>query len=213
MKSLRLNTIASFIEPLDSVADIGCDHAYLTIFLVKNKLVKKAIASDINQNALNIAINNIKKENLTNEIPIVLSDGLENINQDTIDTLVLSGMGTSTILKILKKVEKNKIKKIIIQSNNNLYNLRKLITKLGFYLHEEKVIYEKNHYYVIGKYLQDKKKLNKQELHFGLYNKDNQSYYNYINTELNKINQKITFKHFKEKIKIIREINLLKKYL
>ena len=42
MKSLILNTIASFIEPLDSVADIGCDHAYLTIFLVKNKLVKKA---------------------------------------------------------------------------------------------------------------------------------------------------------------------------
>ena len=51
MNSLRLKTVASFINQDDKVVDIGCDHAYLSIYLIKNKFCKKVIASDINENA------------------------------------------------------------------------------------------------------------------------------------------------------------------
>ena len=61
MISLKLKAIAFFIDKNDRVVDVGCDHAYLDIYLVKNGLCKNIIASDINENALNIAKNNIQK--------------------------------------------------------------------------------------------------------------------------------------------------------
>ena len=55
----RLNAIASLIEKDTNVIDVGCDHALLDIYLtLQNK--NKCIATDINENALNIAKKNIK---------------------------------------------------------------------------------------------------------------------------------------------------------
>ena len=107
--SKRLKAITLYISSDDCVADVGCDHGLLSIYLVENKLVKKVIASDINQNALNSAIANIKKRNLN--IETILSDGIENIPLKEINTLIISGMGTSTILHILNDNKKLKKKK------------------------------------------------------------------------------------------------------
>lgn len=213
MTPLRIKTIASFIEKEDKVADIGCDHAYLSILLIKNHLCQSVIASDIHENALNTAIKNIEKEHLEKEIPTILSDGLEHIDQKKIDTIVLAGMGTSTILQILEKVEKKQIKKLILQSNNDLYQLRKKVKKMGYSLQEEKVIYEKGHYYTIGMYTKKKRRLKKFELYFGLYDRKNKDYYTYLQKEYHKINAKITYKHFKEKLCLLYKLHLLKKYL
>lgn len=213
MTPLRIKTITSFIEKEDRVVDIGCDHAYLAIDLVKSKKCQRVVASDIHEKALNSAIKNIEKEHLEKEIPTILSDGLENIDQKEIDTIVIAGMGTSTILHILKKVEKDKIKKMVLQSNNDLYHLRKQTKKMGYYLQEEKVIYEKGHYYNIGKYTKEKRRLKKFELYFGLYDKKNMDYYRSLQKEYQKINTKITYKHFKKKINLFYKLHLLKKYL
>lgn len=213
MNSLRLKTIASFIEKNDRVADIGCDHAYLAIYLVKEHLCESVLASDIHVNALNNAKKNIQKEHLDKEISTVLSDGLENVNQKGLNTLVLSGMGTTTILHVVEKVEKDYIKKIIIQSNHDLYTLRKILPKFGYYLKEEKIIYEKKHYYTIGVYMQERRKLTKRELLFGLYNEQNKAYYSYLYKELIKINNRLSIKYLKEKIVLVSKIHLLKRYL
>lgn len=213
MGQLRLKTLASFIKKKDKVVDIGCDHAYLSIYLIKNNLCKSVIASDINSNALNNAKQNIKKEKLEKEIPTILSDGLENINQSKVDTIVVSGMGTATIVHILEKVEIDKIKKIILQSNNDLYSLRKKMQEFGYYLAQEKVVFEKKHYYVIGEYTKEPRKLKKRELIFGIYYFENKKYYQYLKQEFYKINKKIPFTRIKEKMHILWKMHLLKKYL
>ena len=97
----KLLKIATLINIDDKVVDIGCDHGYLSIYLAKNKICNKIIASDINENALNNAIGNIEKERLNNKIKVIISDGLQNIDKD-IDTAVIAGMGTNTILNIIK---------------------------------------------------------------------------------------------------------------
>lgn len=214
MKSLRLHTIASFIEYEDKVADIGCDHAYLSIYLTENSLCEKVIATDINKNALQIAIKNIKKNNLENKIKTYLSDGLKNVDDYEIDTLVISGMGTNTILQILNNIEKFSIKKLVLQSNNDLPTLRNSLRKRNFYLQKEKVIYEKKHFYVIGVYTKEKTKINLHDKLFGKYDSSNLSYYISMYNELLMINQKLNFKNnFKEKLKTIFKLILLKKYL
>ena len=117
--SLRLKAIVKFVEKKDKLVDVGCDHGLLSIYLIENELVSKVIASDINQNALNSAINNIQKRSLN--IETVLSDGIKDVNMKGINTLVISGMGTSTILHIL-------------EDSNKLKNVKKLIFKFSSYL-------------------------------------------------------------------------------
>ena len=92
MLNKKLIAIASLIEPEDIVIDIGCDHAYLAIYLKKEKLCKDVYASDISENVIKIAKENIKKRN-TN-IEVYLSDGFKGINNNKINTVIISGMGT-----------------------------------------------------------------------------------------------------------------------
>ena len=70
MISNILKSLVKYIEKVDSVIDIGCDHALLDIYLVKNNIIDKCIVSDVSQNALKQGIENIEKYNLSDrEIP------------------------------------------------------------------------------------------------------------------------------------------------
>ena len=66
MLSKRLLKIASLIDTKE-IIDIGCDHAYLDIYLVQNNIVPLTLACDINEKALNNGIKNIKKYDRENE--------------------------------------------------------------------------------------------------------------------------------------------------
>ena len=116
MKSKRLLEIAKYVDINDSILDVGCDHAYLSIYLKKNNLCKNVIASDISKNALEYAQKNIAKAKL--DINTYVSDGLNNITE-FYDTVIISGMGTNTILHILDYKELPN--KLIISSQNELY--------------------------------------------------------------------------------------------
>lgn len=214
MISLKLKAIAFFIEKNDKVVDVGCDHAYLCIHLAQNNLCKKIIASDINENALNNAINNINKYNLTKKIKCILSDGLDNIDTKNVDTVVIAGMGTKTIKHILSNKEKLKdINKIILSSNNDHYLLRKFMQKNNYKLVDEKIIYDKKHYYIISKYEKGKQKLKKSELMFGICKKENIEYYKYLLNENKDLLKKIPLLKIKERSKIRKENRILKKYI
>ena len=130
--SKRLEAISSLIPINSKIIDIGCDHAMLDIYLYQKGISNKIIASDINNNALNNAKNNIKKYKLDKHIKTRLGSGLEPLTkEDNIDTIIISGMGTYTITSFLKK-DKNKLENIntlIIQSNTKLALLRKEIIK------------------------------------------------------------------------------------
>lgn len=209
-----METIASFVESDDLVIDVGCDHAYLPIFLVQKKLCQKVLASDKNKNALAVAKQNIIKMHLEDQIKTYLSDGLKNIPDKDVDTMILAGMGASTILNIIANIDGFSIKKLIIQSNSDLEKLRKSLKKKKFFLQKEKIIYEKNHFYVIGVYTKQYCHLTTREQYFGKYDASHYTYYLSLYNQLLQINKKISWKkNGKEKIKIFWKKQLLKKYL
>lgn len=167
--SIRLEAVANYVNDNSKVIDIGCDHGFLSIFLAKKYDNIKIIASDINENALNNAISNINKMHLQNKIETRLGNGLDVVTADEIDTIVISGMGSNTIVGMLKYA-RNKltyVKDIIVQSNTDLYFLRKNIVSLGYYIADETLVKDKNIIYTVIKFSKGKKKYNYKELYLG----------------------------------------------
>lgn len=165
--SNRLKLLGDITPDNSSIVDIGCDHAILDIYLSEVKNNIKIIASDINKNALNMAIKNINKYGKTNIIKTVLSDGLNNIDTKDVDVIIISGLGTSTITNILNNSKIKNINTIILQSNNHLETLRREVTKLGFYIEEEYIIKDNNIYYVIIKFQRGEKTYTNLEYKYG----------------------------------------------
>lgn len=165
--SERLKAISNLVPDNSYIADIGCDHALLDIYLYQTKKNVKLIASDINKNALSGAIKNIKKNNLEDKIQVVVSDGLKNLCPYKIDTIIISGLGSTTIINILKKEYLSNIKNIIISSHNHPEEVRKHLQKLNFCLKEEVVIKDNNIYYILLKYKKGKESLTENEILYG----------------------------------------------
>jgi tRNA (adenine22-N1)-methyltransferase len=212
MLSKRLQAIASFIKPTDKVIDIGCDHGYLGLYLLKNNICQKVLLTDNKIKALKNAQTNALKYQVI--VPTLLSDGLTNVNYEDYNTITISGMGSNTILKILKPLKTNNaINKIIIQSNNDLAILRKEIIKMGYYLAAENTVLDKGIWYVICEFKKGQRKVSKVEILFGLPNINKKAYYQSLLIKSNELLKVIPHRQIRVRIKLIYQQYLLKKLL
>ena len=206
--SKRLLLIANMVDKDSNIIDIGCDHALLDIYLMQNKIIKSSIASDVTIGALNQAKKNISLSNVN--IETRLGDGLKVLNSDDeVDTIIMSGLGMSKIRSILydDKDKLDNINTIIIQSNNGLKDIRKSVTKLGYYIKDENIVKERNKYYCVIKFSKGKIKYSNKEYKMGpvlLKNKPD-IFYDFIN---NKINKNIFIISHLPKSKFIKKIIL-----
>lgn len=173
MLSLRLKKIASLIPKDCEIINVGTDHALLEIYLAQTKSVS-SIGIDISYPSVIKAKNNVLKAKLNDKIKIINNNGLEGIETKN-KIITISGLGTNTILNILKDVNNNDI---IIQSNNNLYELRKEMNKKGYYIYREEIVHEKK-WYVIIYFKKGHKKYSNFELYLGPKIKD-KKYVNYL---------------------------------
>lgn len=175
MLTKRLKAIADLVPSNASVIDIGTDHAYIPIYLYQKNITTNIAASDISSKVLTSSLENLKKYNLNSQIPLILSNGFINITSKY-DVAIIAGMGTHTIKDILNN--SNIPNMLIIQSNNDHFELRKYLNGLGYKIDKETVIYDKKHYYIIIRYIKGNETLTNEELLFGKSN--NLKYYNYL---------------------------------
>ena len=186
MNSKRIIDIASLVSRKEIVLDVGTDHGYLPIYLLLNNISPNVIASDISIKALDNAKNNSLKYNAYNNIKFYCTDGLNNIH-DNYDVLVISGLGTRTIKRILSS--NNLPDKIILESNNSHYELRKFMMNHGFKIDKEIISYENGKYYPIIRYIKGKELLDDKYLYFG--KSGSVEYYNFLYEKYSNILEKI----------------------
>ena len=210
MLSKRLKAIYDVVPNSNRVIDVGCDHALLSISLLKNNKALEVIATDINENALSFAYKN-KEKYKANNLIINKTDGLSNIELKKGDTIVISGMGTNTIIHILKNASLDLIDNIVIQSNNNLYELRKFVVENGFYIDYECVVKDKNKYYVIIKLKKGFKKYSIIDLYLGINKVIDKDYADYLIEKYSKLYNRIPYKSFIKKIKYRLLVYFIKK--
>lgn len=202
MLSKRLETVASLVTT-ESVIDVGCDHGYLDIYLTLKGI--KCLATDVSNNALNQAITNFKKYNL--DIDTLCTDGLNGIDIKKTDTIVISGMGTDTIMKILNKDINNDL---VILTNNHLERLRRYIVSIGYFIDKEVFVMDNNKPYVIIKFKKGNANYTDYDYIIGPTLKD-KDYFTYLKNKCTKILNNIP-DDYQDKIKyyqgLIKEINI-----
>ena len=164
----RLKKIGDLVEANSFCLDVGCDHALLDIYLVKQNKDIKAVASDIAEGPLNQAKNNIKREKLDGKIETRLGYGLRTYTDD-INTIIISGMGGRTIIGILKDSPKvlKKVDTIILSPNNYQEDVKRYLTKNKFYISNEEFVKDGKFIYQIIIFKKGKKKYTKKDYFFG----------------------------------------------
>ncbi|MBU3827847.1 MAG: class I SAM-dependent methyltransferase [Candidatus Lactobacillus pullistercoris] len=170
--NLRLKTLAKMVDHNSRVADIGTDHAYLPIELVKNGRVKFAIASDIGQGPLLNAKKDIEEAGLQDSIETRLGNGLETITKkDEIDTVIVAGMGGKLMTEILNSawLKGFHFPTLILEPNVGESGVRSWLMIHGYKIIQEKILAEAGHIYELIKAVLTKKvkPLTEKELLFG----------------------------------------------
>ena len=148
--SKRLEAACKFVKPGDRVADIGCDHGYLGIHLLKNNIASHVIASDINEGPLNAAVFNSEKYGVRDNMQFFLSDGVKNIPRE-FDTLVCAGMGGDTMISILESAPwlKEGNYRLILQCQSKRPELRRYLGENGWFIREESVLKDGRFLYTV----------------------------------------------------------------
>ncbi len=145
----RLSLCSSFVRENSRLVDIGSDHGYLPVYLVKNGKVKSAVAADIGEGPLSYARNNAAKYGA--DIKCVLSDGFENIEPSSFDDAVIAGMGGELISRIIGKAEflRDSKYRLILQPMTAESDLRLWLSKNGFLIEEEKACSDSGKIYTV----------------------------------------------------------------
>lgn len=149
----RLLNIAEMIGSCEVLLDVGTDHGLLPIYLLQEGIISNAIAVDICAGPLEQAKRNAQKYNLLNKMDFIISNGFSNVNRN-FDYVTIAGLGSNTIIEILENA-KNKLNmncKIVVQSNNSCYLVRKWCISKGWDIVDERIINENNIYYEIVKF-------------------------------------------------------------
>ena len=146
----RLLACCAFVRPGDRVADVGCDHGYLSIHLLQTGIASHVYASDVREGPLGSARRNAESCGITDRIDFFLSDGLQGLPRD-FDTLVCAGMGGDTMVSILSAAPwlKNCSYRLILQCQSKTPLLRRYLSENGWAISRETVLRDGRFLYTV----------------------------------------------------------------
>lgn len=166
--SVRLEKTASLVEPCRCVADIGTDHAYIPIYLVKKGICERAIASDINKGPIRKAERNIGLHGLSDKIECRIGPGLNTLKSGDADVAIIAGMGGNLIRDIIEERLDlfREFSYVILQPVQNPEVLREYIYRKGYEIIGEELCIDENKYYEIIKIRFGEKKYEVDDIFF-----------------------------------------------
>lgn len=149
--SERMLRTAGFVSRGNRTADVGCDHAYTSIYLIEQGIAPRVVAMDLNAGPLARAKENVRKFGMEGKIDLRLSDGLAKLLPGEADTVLIAGMGGPLMERILTAHPETvaAIKELVLQPQSEIAELRRLIQSIGFRITEEDMLFEDGKYYTI----------------------------------------------------------------
>ena len=146
----RLLACAQYIRPGDTVADVGCDHGYLGIYLLQKGIAKQVLASDINEGPLLSARRNAHKFGVANKMSFHLCPGVDRVPRE-FDVMVCAGMGADTIVSILENAPwlQGGHCRLVLQCQSKTPMLRQYLSEKGWHIEKECVLRDGRFLYTV----------------------------------------------------------------
>ncbi len=140
----RMRAVAGLVQPCKSIADIGCDHGYVAMELVRSKVCRHVIAMDVNSGPLDRARHNIADFCMQDYIETRLSDGVSALREGEAEGIICAGMGGKLVISILEQGKKliGEMKQVILQPQSELSEVRGYLREKGYLVEKEDIIYE-----------------------------------------------------------------------
>jgi len=166
--SPRLKAVGDFVYPNSVVADIGADHGQLILSLCEQGRISQGYACENKAGPFAILRQAVEKSGFSKKVVVELADGLSHL-PETIDTVVVAGMGGELIVSILESQPKRlkNVKTLILAPNTDVPEVRKALNTLGFAIIDETMVEEKHHVYEIIKAEHGTQDLHELDLLYG----------------------------------------------
>jgi len=151
--SARMQALTALVTPGLRVCDVGCDHGFVSIYLVQKGIAPKVLAMDVRQGPLSQAQAHVAEWGLTDKIETRLSDGLLKMNQEEADCIICAGMGGPLMIKILQESREKvlSLKELILQPQSEISRFREYLRTNGFHIIKEDMVFEDGKYYPMMK--------------------------------------------------------------
>jgi len=205
----RLSKIASLVD-FGKIADVGCDHGKLSYYLVSTDKASKAIAMDISLPSLNKAKELAKDNGAEDVMECRLSDGLDKLSSEEVDTIIIAGLGGDVISSIVLKAyeEGKKFSKYLLSSNTHPEKVREALQKIGQNIIYDDLLECSGKVYSIIKSENGKMSLDDFQIKFGAFYKENDSFKIYGKKELSSLEN--IYKQNSSSKELLEKINYLK---
>lgn len=157
--SARMQALTDMVSKHSVVCDVGCDHGFVSIYLVQQGIAPKVYAMDVGKGPLERAKEHIKEYELEAYIETRLSDGLNALQVGEADCMICAGMGGKLMMRILKEgSEKARaMKELILQPQSEIALFRAFLRKEGYKVVRENMIYEDGKFYPMMKVVPENK--------------------------------------------------------
>ena len=147
--SERLRAVASMVTPGSRVCDVGCDHGFVSIWLVEQNVSPRVLAMDVRVGPLGAAGRHVAQRGLESLIETRLSDGLHNYEIGEADSLICAGMGCRLMMHILgdEKTKTDSFTELILQPQSEIRQFRTWLREQGLRITDEKMVEEDGKFY------------------------------------------------------------------
>ncbi len=151
--SKRLRYIAGLVTPGYVVADIGTDHGYVPVFLLREGIVPRAIAVDVSAGSLSKAVELAQRADLGSRMECRLSDGLQDVKPKEAECIIISGMGGILMRRILDEgcETAESARELILSPHRDPELIVEFLQEHGFSIVHDEVITDKKRSYRVIK--------------------------------------------------------------
>lgn len=148
--SSRLLACAAFVRPGERVADVGCDHGYLSLHLLQSGVAGHVYASDVREGPLGSARRNATHFGVSEKIDFFLCDGVQGLPRD-FDVLICAGMGADTMISILEAAPwlRGGAYRLILQCQSKAPTLRRYLSGTGWEIAQETALRDGRFLYTV----------------------------------------------------------------
>ena len=172
--SKRLQAVADLLDCHERIADIGCDHGFVSIYLIESKKASYCLAMDVNKGPLERAREHIMEKRLSTYIETRLSDGAKAVEfvpvkdgnlKLEVEAALIAGMGGRLIIQIIKdSLDKfTSMEEFVLQPQSEISKVREFIRSIGYHIEKEKMILEDGKFYPMMKVVRGERNVDYME--------------------------------------------------